>query len=95
MDIANAESILRTQFSIAKSGAIDKSWARKFANFSDLCEASGVKTHIAFLATTLLAKSLSKDVDLYAIKPNFLKRTRMPILLDLFVTGSWFLFLLN
>lgn len=74
MDKKKAESILRKQFSIAESGAIDKSWEQKITHFSELCEKAGVKTHIAFFGTSLLAKSLSKDVDLYAIKPKLSKK---------------------
>lgn len=74
MDKSKAEEVLRTQYSVAKSSAVDKLWERKFSNFSELCETSGVKTHIAFLATSLLAKSISKDVDLYAIKPKLSKK---------------------
>lgn len=45
-------------------------WIEKVERLSKLCESAGIMTHIAFLGTALLAKSLDPRVDLYAIKPT-------------------------
>ena len=50
--------------------AADAGWIEKINMLSVLSEESGVRTHIAFLGVSLLAKALNPDVDLYAIKPT-------------------------
>lgn len=45
-------------------------WIAKVEQLSRLCEEGISKTHIAFLATAMLAKACDKRVDLYAIKPQ-------------------------
>ncbi|MDA8457146.1 restriction endonuclease, SacI family [Acidovorax sp. GBBC 3334] len=49
---------------------VDAEWARKVEVLSRLCEVGGSATHIAFLVTAMLAKSVDGEVDLYAIKPT-------------------------
>jgi hypothetical protein len=64
----DAEAILRAA---AASGApIDTAWERDVERLSQLCEDGISKTHIAFLATSLLAKVVELRVDLRAIKPK-------------------------
>lgn len=45
-------------------------WKSKVDELSRLCESGVSKTHIAFLGTAMLAKSMNKNVDLFAIKPE-------------------------
>ena len=52
---------------------VDAGWADKVEQLSILCEAGGSATHIAFLVTAMLAKSVDGAVDLYAIKPTHSK----------------------
>lgn len=49
---------------------IDAGWISKIEEFSRLCREGGSATHIAFLATAMLAKSVDGAVDLTAIKPT-------------------------
>ena len=49
---------------------VDSDRLKKAETLSELCEAGGSKTHIAFLGTAMIAKSLRADVDLFAIKPT-------------------------
>lgn len=50
--------------------APNRVWVEKIEELSRLCDESGVRTHIAFFGTAVLAKSVNKDVDVYAIKPT-------------------------
>jgi len=50
--------------------ALEPEWARKVEELSRLCAEGVSKTHIAFLGTVMLAKSLEARADLHAIKPN-------------------------
>lgn len=45
-------------------------WEQKIEELSRLCEAGVSKTHIAFLGTAILAKTVDSDADLFAIKPE-------------------------
>ena len=47
-----------------------KDWEAKVQRLSQLCEDGTSKTHIAFLATSMLAKALDARADLRAIKPK-------------------------
>ncbi len=49
---------------------IDKNWESQIEKFSNLCKIGGSVTHIAVLATSILAKVSNPNVDLYAIKPK-------------------------
>ena len=49
---------------------VDQDWLEKVEKLSELCEAGGAMTHIAFLGTAMVAKALRADVDLFAIKPK-------------------------
>lgn len=66
-----AVSIFRAEAST--DGPIDAGWSAKVEELSRLCEAEGSSTHIAFLVTSILAKAVDGDVDLYAIKPTHAK----------------------
>ena len=48
----------------------DPAWVDKIETFSRLCEEGDIRTHIAFLGTSILAKSCERRVDLFAIKPK-------------------------
>lgn len=54
----------------ADEGRVSADWAAKITELSALCEDGTSKTHIAFLGTAILARSVEQDVDLFAIKPK-------------------------
>jgi hypothetical protein len=62
--------VLRTEAAGATAGPVDAEWTTKVEELSRLCEEGVSKTHIAFLGTTMLAKSVARGVDLFAIKPE-------------------------
>lgn len=49
---------------------LPQSWIDDIEKLSMACEDVGIRTHIAFLGTSLLAKSLNEKVDLRTIKPK-------------------------
>jgi hypothetical protein len=49
---------------------VDPAWAAKVEQLSQLCETGTSKTHIAFLGTEMLAKTVDARADLKAIKPT-------------------------
>lgn len=64
-DIARA--VFRAE---AKVGLpVDSIWEGKVEELSRLCKVGGSATHIAFLVTAMLAKSVDGAADLFAIKP--------------------------
>jgi len=65
-----AMRILREQAERAEAGDVSTSGAEKVEQLSQLCEQGVSKTHIAFLGTAMLAKSVNARADLYAIKPT-------------------------
>lgn len=48
---------------------LDAGWVAKVEELSRLCEVGGSATHLAFLVTAMLAKSVDGSADLFAIKP--------------------------
>lgn len=70
IDHAVAERVLRAEAQAAASGPIDGAWRRKIERLSQLCDEGVSKTHIAFMGVALLAKSVSRRADLFAIKPD-------------------------
>lgn len=48
-------------------------WLRRIERLSEMCEESGIRTHLAFMGTALLAKSIDRRADLYWIKPRHSK----------------------
>ena len=70
LDGTLAERILREEAAKAPQDPGDASWIKKVEHLSEMCEASGMRTHIAFLGTALLAKSVDRRADLYWIKPK-------------------------
>jgi hypothetical protein len=65
-----AIAVFREEAEYAESGDLDALWVEKVEEFSRLCEESVSKTHIAFLGTAMLAKSVNHEADLFAIKPD-------------------------
>src|SRR2546422_8444253 len=65
-----AAEIFREEAEHAESGDLDVSWVEKVEELSRLCQEGVSKTHIAFLATAMLAKSVNREADLFAIKPE-------------------------
>lgn len=66
IDKATAESILLEEGTNA-NGSFDKKWEARLRNFSEICESTS-RTHVAFLAAALLAKSYSTRADVYSVK---------------------------
>lgn len=68
----NFEEARRVLFEVAELVAgreeVPVEWERIFEEISDECDASNSRTHIAFLGTALLARSVNADVDTYARK---------------------------
>ena len=65
-----AASIVREEARKSESGQIDKDWLEKVERLSKLCQDGVSATHIAFLATAMLAKAVNHRADLFAIKPT-------------------------
>lgn len=65
-----AAAILREEAAESTIGYVDPTWLAKVEKLSQLCEAGVSKTHIAFLGTEILAKSVDERADLKAIKPT-------------------------
>lgn len=70
IDKSKAENILREEAALAESSPTNSRWHSKITRLSRFCEAGGVRTHIAFLGTAILAKAVNSGVDLYAVKPT-------------------------
>ncbi|MGD0192881.1 MAG: restriction endonuclease, SacI family [Rhizomicrobium sp.] len=62
-----AEAVLLEQAALAEKGEVDAAWIKRIENFSEICERT-TRTHVAFLGTALLAKSVSLEADIYAVK---------------------------
>ena len=54
----------------AQESTLDTIWVKKIEHLSYLCGQGSSKTHIAFLGTSILAKSVDIRADLFAIKPK-------------------------
>lgn len=61
---------MREQVRLSETMPIDASWEARVERLSRLCAEGVSSTHIAFLGTAILAKTMRVDVDLFAIKPN-------------------------
>ena len=70
IDKTAAAKVLRAVAAEAEAGPGDSGWASKVEDLSRLCEEGISKTHIAFLATAMLAKAMARNADLFAIKPE-------------------------
>jgi hypothetical protein len=71
IDPRHAEAIVREEAAQAESGRIDPVWQGKIEELSRLCEERGSsRTHIAFLGTSILARSLDRGADLRIVKPS-------------------------
>ena len=66
---ASAREALR-EAANAGEGRGTAEWAAKITELSALCEEGTSKTHIAFLGTAILARTVERDADLFAIKPK-------------------------
>ena len=66
-----ASMILREEARKADNNeSMSKEWVNKVEELSRRCTEGNAATHIAFLGTTLLAKSVEEEIDLCAIKPK-------------------------
>jgi len=66
-----AAEYFREQAHLAQAGDYDHVWLERFRQFNAIVSAPKVgKTHVAFLGTALLAKSLRPDTDVTQIKPK-------------------------
>lgn len=70
IDKDKAIESLRNAAEQTEAETVSNPWIRKIEEFSELCEGSGGKTHIAFLGTAILAKTVNEMADLFAIKPT-------------------------
>ena len=71
VDEKKAERILREAAAWVDAGQpIDSSWREQIERFSQLCEQGKAHTHVAFLATSILAKATAPNADLIACKPD-------------------------
>lgn len=67
---ALAQEIIRAEaLALSRGESADQSWVDRIEHLSQLCLGQA-RTHIAFIGTQILAKSVSRNVDLYAIKPK-------------------------
>lgn len=65
-----AKEVFRTEAQLVSGTSIDAQWEQRVEKLSRLCKDGTSKTHIAFLATAMLAKALDTRVNLFAIKPT-------------------------
>lgn len=68
--VEEAARVFRVEAESAASMGAESTWVEKIERLSALCEQGGSSTHIAFLGTSILAKSVDSNVDLFAIKPT-------------------------
>lgn len=66
----DAETALYEAAERADAGRADPAWTAKVGELSRLCEEGVSKTHLAFLGTAILAKTVEPTADLFAIKPE-------------------------
>jgi hypothetical protein len=69
IDERRAAAIMREE-ATADAEPLDSAWVGKVEHLSKLCEQCDIRTHIAFLGTAMVAKSVSRQADLFAIKPE-------------------------
>ena len=69
-DRSEAQALVRGVAAAAEPDQVDPIWFDRVRTLSRLCEEGVSRTHIAFLGTAMIAKSLRSDVDLFAIKPK-------------------------
>jgi len=70
IDKTAAMAVLKEEARLSEKEAVDANWVAKVEKLSQLCADGVSKTHIAFLGTVMLAKSMNREADLYAIKPT-------------------------
>lgn len=70
IDKSRAADIVRRAATQGQAPAPDRSWSQKVERLSQLCADGVSSTHIAFLGTAMLAKAVSREADLFAIKPR-------------------------
>lgn len=68
-----AEGILREEARNSEIDAGDPSWIHHIETLSKLCEQGNARTHIAFIGTAILAKSVDTRADLKWVKPSHAK----------------------
>src|SRR5271155_1558601 len=64
---AIARRVLLEEAAKAEAVGADPIWEQRIERFSEICERT-TRTHIAFLGTALLAKAVTLDVDVFAVK---------------------------
>jgi hypothetical protein len=73
IDKRKADSILRAEAGKAVTGPVDQNWVAKVERVSKMCADGAAKTHVAFLATSMLARAVDAKADLFYIKPTLYK----------------------
>lgn len=68
---SEAQRIFRAEAAeVTNGGMLDSYWVSQVNLLSSMCRLGEGATHIAFLGTSILARSVSEEVDLRAIKPT-------------------------
>jgi hypothetical protein len=67
-DLRQARGVLKEQASRTSDSSIDKKWVQYIEEISQRCEDAGIRTHIAFLGTAILAKATDAAADVYSVK---------------------------
>ena len=70
IDRGVASQAIRDAFASLDLVTEKNDWVNKVQHLSDLCEQGASSTHIAFLATSILARVVEPNADLFAIKPK-------------------------
>ena len=73
LDKKRAAAIVREQVATFAVDRGDPTWIARVERLSHMCDEGAPKTHIAFLGTAMLAKTLDLRADLFAIKPKLAK----------------------
>ncbi|MBV8882780.1 MAG: restriction endonuclease, SacI family [Chroococcidiopsidaceae cyanobacterium CP_BM_RX_35] len=67
LDKVQAVSVLYREATLATTENVSADWVKIVEQFSESCQGAS-KTHIAFLDTAMLAKAVSLQVDVFAVK---------------------------
>jgi hypothetical protein len=68
IDLSRADSVLREEAERAELEDGDPIWLEAVERLSEACEQVGIRTHIAFLGTAMLAKATDLGIDTYSVK---------------------------
>jgi hypothetical protein len=69
-DLAKARNTLLAEAAATSEESVDINWVRDIEALSALCELAGIRTHIAYLGTAILAKATDVATDVYSVKAS-------------------------